>query len=98
MVVEAGGGPGEGGAAGAGGASRVLVGEGCAPGDQGIAGREFVRLLRDIVFLGGSGSASLGLVFVCSSSVQHDVLVDVMPTGNLMIDQPTFRLHTSLIV
>lgn len=82
VVVEAGASPGEGGAAGAGGASSVLVGEVCAPGDQGIDGREFVRLLRDIVFLGGSGSGSLaGASFVCSSSAQYHMSVNVMPAG-----------------
>lgn len=74
VAIEAGAGPGEGGAAGAGGgASSVLVGEGCAPGDQGIDGREFVRLLKDIVFFGGSGSASLELVAACSSSASYDI-------------------------
>lgn len=77
LLALAGGAPGDVGDVAAGaverGASRfLLVGDdcGCAPGDQGIAGREFVMLLSDIVFLGGDGleSGSLGLTLVPFSS------------------------------
>lgn len=73
----AGGVPGDVGAAGAvaGGVSRFL-GEvwPCGPGDQGIAGKEPVMLLSEMVFLGGSGgSGSLGLILTASCSVSCPV-------------------------